>query len=160
MPATQAASRYPAATRLTRVPLRQIRMSPPPLRTADAHSLDQRRASWLELFFDLIFAGAVNQLAGMLQEDPGLITLGRFVFFFVPVWWLWVQFSFYADRHEADSASHRGAFLVAIVLCVGLAAESASTRRRSPWASAPDTSLPRPRPAPAYRPGLRTMERG
>ena len=28
----------------------------------------------------------------------------RFAFFFVPVWWLWVQFSFYADRHESDDA--------------------------------------------------------
>jgi hypothetical protein len=161
MPAPQAAARDPgAAVHLARTPLHHVRISPPPLRTAEGRSLKPRRASWLELFFDLVFAGAVNQLACALQEHPDLTTLGRFVFFFVPVWWLWVQFSFYADRHEADSASHRGAFLVAIVLCVGLAAESASTRRRSPWASAPDTSLPRPRPAPAYRPGLRTMERG
>jgi low temperature requirement protein LtrA len=99
-----------------------IRISPPPLRTADGHSRDQRRASWVELFFDLVFAGAVNQLAGTLQDDPALGTLVRSVFFFVPVWWLWVQFSFYADRHESDDAAHRGTFLLAIVLAVGLAA--------------------------------------
>jgi low temperature requirement protein LtrA len=131
MPATQAAARRPAAAarparpaRPAHTPLRHIRISPPPLRTADGHGLEQRRASWLELFFDLVFAGAVNQLAGALQEHPDLITLGRFAFFFVPVWWLWVQFSFYADRHETDTVSHRGAFLVAIVLCVGLAASA------------------------------------
>ena len=104
--------------------LHPIRLSPPPLRTADAHSLERRRASWVELFFDLVFAGAVNQLAGTLQEHPDLGTLCRSVFFFVPVWWLWVQFSFYADRHESDDAAHRGTFLVAIVLGVGLAASA------------------------------------
>jgi low temperature requirement protein LtrA len=124
MSATKAA-RHPAATaQLARVPLRQVRISPPPLRTADGHAREPRRASWVELFFDLVFAGAVNQLAGALQEHPDLTTLGRCVFFFVPVWWLWVQFSFYADRHESDNASHRSAFLVAIVLCVGLAASA------------------------------------
>ena len=109
---------------VARVSLRPIRISPPPLRTADAHSLERRRVSWVELFFDLVFAGAVNQLAGTLQDHPDLGTLARFAFFFVPVWWLWVQFSFYADRHESDDAAHRGTFLVAIVLCVGLAASA------------------------------------
>ena len=41
---------------------------------------------------------------------------------FTPIWWLWVQFTFYADRHESDDAAHRAAFLSAMVLCVGLAA--------------------------------------
>jgi low temperature requirement protein LtrA len=125
MPATQAAVRHPgAAARLARTPLRHIRISPPPLRTTDGHSPEPRHASWLELFFDLVFAGAVNQLAGTLQDHPDLITLARFAFFFVPVWWLWVQFSFYADRHESDDAAHRGPFIVAIVLCAGLAASA------------------------------------
>lgn len=99
-----------------------VRLSPPPLRTADGHHRDERRASWLELFFDLVFAGAVGQLAGALQDHLGLGTLARFVLLFTPIWWLWVQFSFYADRHESDDAVYRGAFLTAILLCVALAA--------------------------------------
>ena len=126
MSAIRAAARQPGAgARLAQAPLRLIRISPPPLRTADGHSLERRRASWVELFFDLVFAGAVNQLAGTLQDHPDLITLARFAFFFVPVWWLWVQFSFYADRHESDDAAHRSVVLVVIVLCVGLAASAA-----------------------------------
>jgi low temperature requirement protein LtrA len=115
-------TRTPA--RPARATLRPPRISPPPLRTADGHQREERRASWAELFFDLVFAGAVNQLAGTLQDHPGLGTLTRFAFFFVPVWWLWVQFSFYADRHESDDATYRGAFGVAIVLCAGLAASA------------------------------------
>jgi low temperature requirement protein LtrA len=99
-----------------------VRISPPPLRTADGHHRDERRASWLELFFDLVFAGAVGQLAGTLQDHLGLGTLARFVLLFTPIWWLWVQFSFYADRHESEDAVYRGAFLTAILLCVSLAA--------------------------------------
>ena len=96
----------------------------PVLLTAGGHSQDDRRASWLELFFDLAFAGAVGQLAGALQEHPALGTLARFALLFTPIWWLWVQLSFYADRHESDDTTHRVSFLAAIGLCVGLAASA------------------------------------
>jgi low temperature requirement protein LtrA len=100
------------------------RVGHPPLRTAGGHNRDERRASWLELFFDLAFAGAVGQLAGALQDHPTLSTLARFVLLFTPIWWLWVQLSFYADRHESEDAAHRVPFLSAILLCVGLAASA------------------------------------
>ena len=118
MPATR------DATRVAQVRLHPIRISPPPLRTGGPHGREPRRVSWIELFFDLVLAGAVNQLAGTLQDHPELATLGGFAFFFVPVWWLWVQFSFYADRHESDSASYRCAFLAALAVGAGLAASA------------------------------------
>ncbi len=40
--------------RIGAIGLRTVRVSPPPLRTASGHDLDERRASWLELFFDLV----------------------------------------------------------------------------------------------------------
>src|SRR5262244_760231 len=86
---------------------------PPPLRTGDGHNRDQRRTSWLELFFDLAFAGAVGQLAGAFQDQPSLGNLARFALLFTPIWLLWVQLSFYADRHESEDATHRISFLVA-----------------------------------------------
>ena len=58
--------------------LHPIHLSPPPLRTANGHDLDERNTSWLELFFDLVFAGAVGQLAGALQDAPTLGALARF----------------------------------------------------------------------------------
>jgi low temperature requirement protein LtrA len=66
----------------------------------------------------------VGQLAGAFQDHPGPLDLARFVLLFTPIWWLWVQLSFYADRHESDDATHRVSFLVAILLCVGLAASA------------------------------------
>jgi low temperature requirement protein LtrA len=101
-----------------------VRLSRPRLRTADGHDREERRASWVELFFDLAFAGAVGQLASAFQDHPGLGNLARFVMLFTPIWWLWVQLSFYADRHESEDAAHRVSFLAAILLCVGLAASA------------------------------------
>ena len=108
--------------RLAGIALPAARLSTPPLRTVGSHQREQRPASWLELFFDLVFAGAIGQLAGALQDHPALGTLTRFAMLFTPIWWLWVQFTFYADRHESDDAAHRVAFMSAMALCVGLAA--------------------------------------
>jgi low temperature requirement protein LtrA len=101
-----------------------VHVARPELRTANGHHREERRASWLELFFDLAFAGAVGQLAGAFQYHPGLGTLARFAMLFTPIWWLWTQLSFYADRHETDDPAHRISFLAAILLCVGLAASA------------------------------------
>jgi low temperature requirement protein LtrA len=109
--------------RIAAVPFHPV-VSPPPLRTAGGHDREERRASWLELFFDLVFAGAVGQLAGAFQDHPGLGTLMRFGLLFTPIWWLWVQLTFYADRHESEDTAHRAAVLTAILLCVGLAASA------------------------------------
>ena len=117
-----APSRRSRPIRLAGIALPRARLSAPPLRTVGSHQREQRADSWLELFFDLVFVGAIGQLAGALQEHPALGTLARFAMLFTPIWWLWVQFTFYADRHESDDAAHRVAFLSAMVLCVGLAA--------------------------------------
>jgi low temperature requirement protein LtrA len=107
-----------------RAGLRTLQPSPPPLRTANGHYRDERRASWVELFFDLVFAGAVGQLAGALQDHPALDGLARFAMLFTPIWWLWVMFTFYADRHESRDVAHRAAYLSAMLLCVALAASA------------------------------------
>ena len=101
-----------------------VHLGHPALRTANGHHRDERRASWLELFFDLAFAGAVGQLAGAFQSHPGLGALAGFVLLFTPIWWLWVQLTFYADRHETEDVAHRVAILVAILLCIALAASA------------------------------------
>ncbi len=101
-----------------------LHLGRPALRTADGHHRDERRASWLELFFDLAFAGAVGQLAGAFQQHPSLRALAVFAILFTPIWWLWVQLTFYADRHETKDVAHRISILAAILLCVALAASA------------------------------------
>jgi low temperature requirement protein LtrA len=59
----------------------------------------ERHASWLELFYDLVFASAVSQLGHSLYVNNNSITafLGT-ISLFVPVWWAWIGVTFYATR--------------------------------------------------------------
>jgi low temperature requirement protein LtrA len=95
-------------------------LEPPRLRTLESDQADERRATWLELFFDLVFVAAVGVLANALASEP---TFGRFLGFlglFVPVWWAWMGFTFYANRFDTDDLPYRlltllGMFFVAIL---------------------------------------------
>ena len=97
-------------------------VSPPRIRSLDDGD-ESRHATWLELFFDLVFVVAVAQLAAGLSND--LTLEGSFIFLglFVPVWWAWVGYTFYADRFDTDDVVHRvlmlgGMFAVAALASV------------------------------------------
>ena len=94
----------------TRPPLLQ----PPRLRSAEQGGV--RRASWLELFYDLVFVVIVAELAHTLEGDISWRGVGGFAALFVPVWWAWVGTTFYSDRFDTDDLVHRlaiGAQMVA-----------------------------------------------
>ena len=46
----------------------------------------ERYATWLELFFDLVFVVAVTELAAVLHHDPSPVGFLAFAALFVPVW--------------------------------------------------------------------------
>ncbi len=76
----------------------------PHLGEADDH---ERHATWLELFFDLVFVLAIAELAHMLHGDISWSGITGFAALFVPVWWLWIDFSYYADQFDVDSGPYR-----------------------------------------------------
>ncbi len=78
----------------------------PRLRRDAEHGV-HRKASWLELFYDLVFVVIVAQLAHTLVGDVGWSDVGGYVIMFVPAWWLWIAGTFYAERFEHDDVSHR-----------------------------------------------------
>ena len=81
-------------------------LAPPRLRVVD-HPEEERRATWLELFFDLVFVVAVAQLSNALSDDRSLEGFLILCGLFVPIWWAWVGFTFYADRFDTDDVVHR-----------------------------------------------------
>lgn len=96
-------------------------LRPPRLRTAAQES--HRAATWLELFYDLAFVVAVGQLAsGLLDhhDGPGVF---RFVGLFIPLWWSWASYTFYADRYDTDDLGQR---LLAVIQMVAIAVMAAS----------------------------------
>ncbi|MGD1853648.1 MAG: low temperature requirement protein A [Leptolyngbyaceae cyanobacterium] len=66
-----------------------------------------RHATWLELFFDLVFVFAIAELAHLLHSDLSWAGIAGFAALFIPVWWLWIDFSYYADQFDIDSGPYR-----------------------------------------------------
>jgi low temperature requirement protein LtrA len=95
-------------------------LEPPRLRTLAGDEDDDRRATWLELFFDLVFVAAVGQLAAALSSEPTPTRFFEFLGLFVPVWWAWMGYTFYANRFDTDDLPYRlltllGMFGVAVL---------------------------------------------
>lgn len=67
----------------------------------------ERHASWLELFFDLVFVLAVSKVAAVLVRESDPIGFGKYVALFVPIWWAWIGFTFHADRFESETPEYR-----------------------------------------------------
>jgi low temperature requirement protein LtrA len=80
-----------------------------------------RHATWLELFYDLVFVVVIFQLAHNLEEDFSLYGFLGFIALFVPVWWSWTGAAFYATRFDTDDLVHRILILLQMVGAAALA---------------------------------------
>ena len=82
------------------------RAMPPNHATIPTHA-EGRKATWFELFFDLVFVVAVAQLSGAYAHhyDPG----GALVFAlaFLAMWWCWLGHTFHATRFDEDRPHQR-----------------------------------------------------
>ena len=68
---------------------------------------EERHATWLELFYDLVFVVTVSQLSHYLFHDVSLSNFFGFLFLFIPVWWSWIGTTFFATRFYSDDLGHR-----------------------------------------------------
>ena len=93
---------------------------PPRLRTAQDQE-EERRATWLELFYDLVFVAAIAQVAHSLSEHISLSGFFGYVLLFVPIWWSWVGATFYATRFDTDDLGHRLLTLLQMIAIAALA---------------------------------------
>jgi low temperature requirement protein LtrA len=80
-----------------------------------------RHATWLELFYDLIFVVVISQLAHNLENDFSLYGSLGFLALFVPVWWSWTGAAFYATRFDTDDLGHRILILLQMIGAAALA---------------------------------------
>src|SRR5215467_697300 len=78
---------------------------PPRLWVTDPHG--ERRVTWMELFFDLIFVAAVAQVGAPLAKDYSWGSLLRYGFLFVLIWWAWSGHTLYSTRFDHDDLVHR-----------------------------------------------------
>ena len=92
------------------------------MRTAATEG-EHRSATWLELFYDLVFVVAVAALGHRLLVNHTWSGAVAFVGLFIPLWWSWVSFTFYADRYDTDDLGQR---LLAVAQMVAIALMAAS----------------------------------
>ncbi|MEM9190321.1 MAG: low temperature requirement protein A [Myxococcota bacterium] len=81
-------------------------------------SVAEKRVTWLELFYDLIFVASFIQLGNGLSHDPALTGFASFVAAFVPLWVSWTGFTFFENRFSVDDLTHR-LFVFAQMFAVG-----------------------------------------
>ena len=94
---------------------------PPRLRT-DEEEGRERKTSWLELFYDLVFVVVVAELAHFLATHISLAGALGYVLLFITAWWLWIGGTYYNDRFETEDVSHRLTTLLQIIPATALAA--------------------------------------
>ena len=81
-----------------------------------------RHATWLELFFDLIFVVTIGDVTHILSHtheghlDP--LQFWKFVLIFIPLWWIWASHTIYANRFDTDDRKHRLATLFIMFLLI------------------------------------------
>jgi len=91
-------------------------IKPPSLQT---ETEGERNATWLELFYDLVFVATVAMLGTRLAADTSLMGWLSYAAYFLLVWWLWASHTFYADRYDTDDLVYRflaGGQMVAIAI--------------------------------------------
>jgi low temperature requirement protein LtrA len=76
---------------------------------------DEQRATWLELFFDLVFVFAVTQLSHLLLNHLTLRGALQTLFLLLVVWWAWIYTAWMTNWFDPDSV------LVRLVLLVVMA---------------------------------------
>jgi low temperature requirement protein LtrA len=69
---------------------------------------DGRKATWFELFFDLVFVVAVAQLSGAYAHHYDLGGALVFALAFLAMWWCWLGHTFHATRFDDDRGRRRG----------------------------------------------------
>jgi len=73
----------------------------------------ERRTSYLELFFDLVFVFAVTQVATLLSDDASAGGFARGALVLFLVWWAWGGYAWLTNAIDIESLGVRVGFLAA-----------------------------------------------
>src|SRR3954463_11593075 len=101
--------------------IRHLLVSP---RLWPAESSKDRRVTWLELFFDLIFVAAIAQVGTPLSHDYTPMGLLRYTFLFVLIWLAWSGNTLYFSRFDTDDLLQRIFTLVQSFIAAVMAANA------------------------------------
>lgn len=81
----------------------------------------ERKATWLELFFDLVFVAVIAQLSHKLSTQVSWNGILEYTVLFIPVWWAWNGSTFYNERFEVNDVRHRLFTFLKMIAIAGMA---------------------------------------
>jgi len=86
---------------------------------------EHRHATWLELFFDLIFVVLISRVTHLLAHTHhGHLELEyviKFPLLFIPIWVIWANHTTYSNLFDRDEKSDRFITLIIMFMMIGLA---------------------------------------
>ena len=75
------------------------------MKTLQYH-MEHRHATWLELFFDLVFVASIGIVThNLAHAHDGHIPVKQLLLFpieLIPIWWIWATHTLYANRFDTD----------------------------------------------------------
>lgn len=86
------------------------------------YDLKHRHATWLELFFDLVFVASIGIVTHSLAHTHhGHIEIKQYLLYpiqFLAIWFIWMTHTLFANRFDSDDFSHRISSLVIMFLMI------------------------------------------
>ncbi|MEM7134696.1 MAG: low temperature requirement protein A [Chloroflexota bacterium] len=101
----------------------------PPLLHTEISEEKERKVTWLELFYDLVYVATVIQLGNLLSHNVSWLGFLEFIALFIPIWWSWTGITFYMNRFVVDDIWHRLLIFAQIfaIATMGLSIQGAFT---------------------------------
>jgi low temperature requirement protein LtrA len=103
--------------------------------TGDTEFRQVKRASWVELYFDLVFVLAVAQVAHVIADHPSWGTVWVAMGLFALLWWTWVGFTTLYNRYGDMTDIRQRIIIVAATIPCGLAAVAIDEAAQGPLAA-------------------------
>ena len=82
---------------------------------------EERRITFLELFYDLVYVVIIAELSHALAGHINLAGIGTFVFLFIIVWWAWFNGAMYHDLHGNNDIRTRVFTFLQMLTVAGMA---------------------------------------
>ncbi|RIA82457.1 bacterial low temperature requirement A protein [Glomus cerebriforme] len=79
---------------------------------------EERRVSFTELFWDLIFVAVIGNLSDDLIEDISGPNIEKFILTFYPIYKIWLDMVFYMNRYSSDDLFEKFFFLFEMVFVI------------------------------------------
>lgn len=93
----------------------------------------EQKVSWLELFFDLIFVVAFDQLAKRLGDSTTLENVAAFAVMFMAVWWAWAGNALLSARYGNEGRVYRWGTVLELITMTLLAVTMRGDLRETGW---------------------------